>query len=214
MSVLKSCSTLHDKPWFHYTVKNYFEENLLNSLLKQIDTFPFNPSRDDFRDEFNLNYQSNNQTISSILDTFLQKDNINFLSSIDNRFNKCTKMLRVSIWKDFTGLCLPVHTDSIYKLFTMQIYLPRNAEMDYGTTFYDEEENFVKKTDYTLNDGYFFFPNINKIKTNHSFVEDIKRERCSIIFNIIDKQKYTETNSTALDKRLRRAKKALNFIEF
>ena len=214
MLILKHCSELHINPWTHYTVKNYFEKTVLSSLLSQINTFDFKPSTDVFRNEFNFKYELNNQIISSILDSFLRKENINFLSSIDQRFALAKKMLRISIWKDFNGLHLPMHTDSDYKLFTMQIYLPRNTETEYGTTFYDQEGNFFKKTNYTLNDGYFFFPNINKIKTNHSFVEDIKTERCSIIFNIIDKQLYMKRNSIALEKRLIIAKNLSNFIEF
>ena len=76
----------------------------------------------------------------------------------------------------------------------MQVYLPRNNETNYGTTIYDQNGKLIKKTDYKLNNGYFFFPNINNIKTNHSFVEDIKTERCSIIFNIFDKEYYIKKN--------------------
>lgn len=215
MQLLKQCSEQKVFPWLHYTVSDYFDLSLLASLMKEIDTLNFNPSKDNFREEFNLNYTIANPIVSSVLDNFLQKDNVDFLSSIDERIALSKRrLLRVSIWKDYNKLNLPMHTDSPYKLFTMQIYLPRNNETGYGTTFYDEEGNFFNKTNYTLNHGYFFFPNINKIKTNHSFVEDIKTERCSIIFNILDAQEYTKRKSIAFKDQILRAKKVLDFIEF
>lgn len=202
MNLLQKCSTKNYYPWLHFIIKNYFDQDTLKKLIKEIDNLSFTKSNDDFREEFNLHYNLNNSLFSSILDNFIQKDNINFLSSIDNRIKNSNKLLRVSIWKDYNKFYLPIHTDTHYKLFTMQIYLPRNDEKGYGTTIYDENEKFIKTTNYELNNGYFFFPNINNIKTNHSFEKDIKSERCSIIFNILDKEKILKT------------KKHLTFIEF
>ena len=190
MKLLKDCSTAHFYPWIHYTIQDYFDDFTLNYLLENINQFSFNKSEDSFREECRLSH--NNDIISNIIDNFIKKDNINFLSSIDNRLNNHNKLLRISIWKDYKNFHLPIHTDIHYKLFTMQIYLPRNNELGYGTTFYDQNEKFVKKTEYTLNGGYFFFPNINKIKTNHSFVENIKTERCSLVFNVFNKDVYVE----------------------
>lgn len=201
MKLLENCSQRKLIPWLHYIVNDYFDMTLLNSLLNEINSFNFSKSQDDFRDEYNLNYIIGNPTVSKILDNFLQKENIDFLSSIDYRIKNNKKLLRVSIWKDYKGFRLPIHTDSHYKFFTMQIYLPRNNELDYGTTYYDQNGKFIKKTDYKLNNGYFFFPNINKIKTNHSFEEDIKTERCSIIFNIFDKEYYTKKNKSTINEK-------------
>jgi len=208
MSLIQNCSKKNLYPWLHYIINNYFDESNLNKVIKEIDKFSFKQSKDNFREEFNLNYNLNNQVVSMILDNFLQKNNIDFLSSIDDRIKTSNKLLRVSIWKDYKNFHLPMHTDSHFKLFTMQIYLPRNNENNYGTTIYDQDGKFIKKTDYKLNNGYFFFPNINKIKTNHSFVEDIQTERCSIIFNIFDKDHYLKKNETIIDKKF------LNCIEF
>jgi len=201
MNLLQDCSKQKLLPWLHYIVNDYFNQTLLNDLLNEINHFDFKKAKDDFRDEFNLNYNTNNSTVKLILDNFLQKDNIDFISSIDDRIKNNTKLLRASIWKDYKGFHLPMHTDCHFKLFTMQIYLPRNDELDYGTTYYDQNGKLIKKTDYKLNNGYFFFPNINKIKTNHSFVEDIKTERCSIVFNIFDKEYYTKKNKNTINKK-------------
>ena len=201
MTLLQDCSKQKLLPWLHYIVHDYFDQTLLNDLLNEINHFAFKKAKDDFRDEFNLNYNTNNSTVKLILDNFLQKDNINFISSIDDRIKNNTKLLRASIWKDYKGFNLPMHTDCHFKLFTMQIYLPRNDELEYGTTYYDQNGKLIKKTDYKLNHGYFFFPNINKIKTNHSFVEDIKTERCSIVFNIFDKEYYTKKNKNTINEK-------------
>jgi hypothetical protein len=214
MNLLENCSTKNFYPWLHYIINNYFDEDTLKNLIKEIDNLPFKKAKDDFRDEFNLDYDIKNPIFSSILDNFLQKENIDYLSSIDNRIKNINKLLRVSIWKDYKNFRLPIHTDSHFKLFTMQIYLPRNNEFGYGTSIYDQEGKFIKTTNYNLNDGYFFFPNINNVKTNHSFVEDIKSERCSIVFNIIDKEKYLKRNSITITEKLSKAKKVINFIEF
>lgn len=207
MNLIQNCSKKNLYPWLHYIIDNYFDNLTLKNLIKEIDNFSFQESKDNFRDEFNLDYNLSNPTVSLILDNFLKKDNIDFLSTIDNRIKHSNKLLRVSVWKDYKNFNLPIHTDSHFKIFTMQIYLPRNDELGYGTTIYDQDGKFIKKTDYKLNNGYFFFPNINKIKTNHSFVEDIKTERCSIIFNIFDKENYLKRNPI-------NDKKSINCIEF
>lgn len=190
MNLLSNCSQKHAYPWLYYTVKNYFDSNTLDQLLEKITHLQFNKSMDRFREEYSFDSKTNDSLLSSIIETFLCKENIDFLSNIDNRIKNNARLLRASIWKDYPGFNLPIHTDSYFKLFTMQIYLPRNEEKDYGTTIYDQSGTFVTKTDYTMNNGYFFFPNINKVKTNHSFVENIKTERCSLIFNVFDKEEF------------------------
>jgi hypothetical protein len=194
MNLLSNCSEKKIYPWLHYIIYNYFELNLLEQLVEKINYLDFIKSNDDFRDEYTLNPNLNDKLFNSIIDSFLHEDNIKFISDIDNRIKNNSKLLRVSIWKDYKGFNLPIHTDSHFKLFTMQVYLPRNNETNYGTTIYDQNGTIIKKTDYKLNNGYFFFPNINNIKTNHSFIEDIKTERCSIIFNVFDKEYYSKKN--------------------
>jgi len=190
MSINQTSFSKKIYPWVHYTVHNFFNESQLNLLLDQISLLPFKQSKDEHRDEYNVKY--NASTLDVVLDRFLQKDNIEFITNLDNRLKNTNKLLRVSIWKDYNGFNLPMHTDSHFKLFTMQIYLPRNNEQGYGTSFYDQNGVFIKKTNYKLNDGYFFFPNYQQIKTNHSFIENITTERCSIIYNIFDRDYYTK----------------------
>lgn len=183
----------HEDPWIHYLIENYFDELTLSNLISEIPKLNFKKSIDDYRDEYDFNSSNyNNPLIQSIINSFLSTQNINLLSKQNNNLKEREKILRISIWKDYKGFKLPIHTDSFHKLFTMQIYLPLNSEKDYGTSFYDENNNFYKKSDYILNNGYYFFPNINGIKTNHSFNEDIKTERCSIVFNIFDENLYTK----------------------
>lgn len=197
MTLLKSCSNKHIYPWLHYTVANYFNESAVNELFQLFSELSFIDSQDSFRKECNLHYGLNNYNVDYILNNFLQKENIDFLSSIDKRIknNKC--LLRTSLWKDYNGFHLPIHTDLRFKLFTMQIYFAKNKEEGYGTTIYDQKGNFVKKINYQLNSGYFFFPNIDDTKTNHSFVDNITTERCSLIFNIFDKNLFLEKSKVA-----------------
>lgn len=192
MKLLKDCSTKHVYPWLHYTVTDYFNEFVVNNSFQLFEELFFHPSDDPFRKECDLHHNTND-VIDTILNTFLQKENIDFLSSIDSRIKNKKCLLRTALWKDYEGFHLPIHTDRRFKLFTMQIYFPKNKEEGYGTTIYDQKGNFVKKISYQLNNGYFFFPNINNTKTYHSFVDEITTERYSLVFNIVDKEMMLET---------------------
>ena len=194
---LKHCSKKHILPWLHYEVDNYFNDLLLKDIQNLITTLNFENSSDINRLEFNINYKNSNNTIcNSIINSFLDMENLNFLSTIDNRIKNSELLLRVSIWKDCAGFNLPIHTDSGYKLFTMQVYLPYTEGLGFGTSIFDKEQKLYKIINYKKNCGYFFFPNINNTKTWHSFDQDITSERYSIIFNIMDRKKLVMKNSS------------------
>ena len=190
MKLLNECSSLITVPWNHYNINNSFKEDTLNELLMLIKTVKFNPAGDTFRDEYFLHKSHKIDIVDRVIDQFLHKDNLDFLSKKDSRFVSSKKILRVSIWKDYPGFALPIHTDSKHKLMTMQIYLPTNNETGYGTNFYDEDQNFVYRSQYELNNGYLFFPNYNETQTWHSYDTPIKTQRTSIIFNIMDYDSY------------------------
>lgn len=193
MSLLKNCSFRNESPWLHYTVNNYFTVDDLNELINHIPNLIFLKSQDNFRDEYYIN---SGIIFDKIINNFLNKQNLDYLYNQDKRIKDRKKYLRVSIWKDYNGFTLPIHTDSLHKLFTMQIYLPLDNKGDYGTSFYDENGNYVYTTEYIKNCGYYFFPNIHGIKTNHTFNKHIKTERCSIVFNIFDKDLYNKKYNT------------------
>lgn len=172
-------------PWLHYHVKNFFEDNDLSYLNKNITQLTYGTSCDNDRGEYRIT--PSHQLLSLLIKKLTTRSNLEFLSKIDPRIKNRNTLLRASIWKDEKQFYLPLHTDSAYKLFTMQIYLPQTEETGLGTSFFNEEEQFVYTLEYALNCGYFFFPNINGIKTWHSFQSPIKTQRYSFIVNIFDK---------------------------
>ena len=194
-NLIKNCSKEHLYPWMHYEVDNYFDYSLLENLYNLIPTLKFEKCADINRLEFNINDKNlNNIILNKVADNFLNKDNLKFLSNLDDRIKSSQLLLRASIWKDYPGFNLPIHTDSAYKLFTMQIYLPPTEGLGFGTSIFDKEQKLYKVINYKKNCGYFFFPNINNIKTWHSFEQDITSERCSVIFNIMDRKKLVMKN--------------------
>jgi hypothetical protein len=53
----------------------------------------------------------------------------------DSRFGSREKLAKITVWKDLPGFSTPVHTDTPYKLMTMQIYLPTNNEKNMVLVF-------------------------------------------------------------------------------
>jgi hypothetical protein len=197
MTLLQYKSTRCSNPWPHYEVKNLLNQNDLQYIYDNISSLEFIDSLDNHRLEHVV--CPGESFLANIVNSIFNEATIQFLSYIDARIKYKDKLLRVSLWKDYEGFNLPIHTDSSHKLFTMQIYLPQTEESNLGTSFFDEHQQLVKTTKYDKNCGYYFFPNIHGIKTWHTFNLPIQTERCSLIFNIFDKELYIKKKYNEVD---------------
>lgn len=209
MKTLNECATLITNPWNHYHIKNIFKSETLDALLKLIDCIEYTHLSDTDTVKFSdVNHKKSRNSfpllkkykipiVDYIINSFISKENLSFCEENDNRFKSANKIAKITLLKDFPGVVLPIHTDAEYKLLTMQIYLPRNNEKNYGTSFYDENKNLVYTNKYELNAGYMFFPNYNSTKTYHAYNQPIITERSSILLNIIDKNLFIKKYSYA-----------------
>jgi hypothetical protein len=203
MKLFNECSSLITDPWNHYNIDNIFNENTLDSLMRLIGELKFKSTTNKFRNQYCFHKKNNISLVNYIIDSFLCKDNLSFLCKNDSRFDSREKLAKITVWKDLPGFSTPVHTDTPYKLMTMQIYLPTNNEKKYGTSFFDKDKNLSYTTDYNMNNGYMFFPNHNGIETWHSYNNaPIISERTSIVFHIVDKELFMKNRLNSYESLL------------
>ncbi len=92
--------------------------------------------------------------------------------------------LRVEYCQDTDGFWLEPHTDIAEKLFTMLVYLSRDAgSEEWGTDIYDEDMRHVGAAPYEFNCGLIFIPGAN---TWHGFRKrPIEGVRKLVIINYV-----------------------------
>jgi hypothetical protein len=92
--------------------------------------------------------------------------------------------LRIEFAQDIEGFWLEPHTDLGVKVFTMLLYLSRDANhRDLGTDIYDGEKRHVGRSPFISNAAMVFIPSNN---TYHGFEKrPIKGIRTSLIINYV-----------------------------
>ena len=155
-------SKLHDKPFYHLYINNFFSDEFYINLLKYL------PSRDQYiqinkTNTVSKNYSDERYILNITPDTFQyfyteQKSffgqvvtslmSLEFFNMITKKFNNKIKKvnpqdldLRISLVKDLTKYNLGAHTDTNKKFMTFLFYLPKDETHKHiGTSMYKPKD--------------------------------------------------------------------------
>lgn len=162
-----------DDPYRHYILSDLFDSQLVDDILDM----PFEPLDLDYtsgsREEFNpVRRYLNPEAIASypaaerVANTFLSPDVIAMFEE-QGGISLKGSLLRIEYAIDKDKFWLKPHTDIGAKLFTILIYLSKDADASgWGTDIYHDENHYHSTVSYETNTALLFYPTD---KTWHGF---------------------------------------------
>jgi hypothetical protein len=179
-----------DRPYPHWSIVNCFPDDVVDDIL----ALPFEaPSlegvsgkrelHNNTRKYFDVENRDRFPVVEAVAQAFQDKRVTSHIEKVFGTHLDGT-YLRIEFAQDIDGFWLEPHTDLGVKVFTMLLYLSKDAShADLGTDIYDSDKKRVGRSAFAPNAAMVFVPSNN---TYHGFEKrPIKGVRTSLIINYV-----------------------------